>query len=365
MARLRNNYLEPDYLDPNGPASAGGLGDFGGPGGFNDYYNNPANGGGVAGPPKQGQPATTLTPTNGAFNFGWDFGAHQNVGSNLKTPKYMLSNYLIQNNIDPNSNNWAQGAADYLTGLGVQGVQANGGSRLSFGDEFVDTTKQSGQFFWGSNPGSDKGPGGMPGSSNPGMFAPTQFGSAHGAMGGGATNAPSGTANEAIANIIKQGFGPDKGNIAKRYESARETLDRGRKSQMSNLQAAMAERGLLGSGAEASTMGRVESDLAGQYSTALRDATLAEDQIASDRYMGAINAALGSDANDIQRNKVTGELAVAQLSNNRAWNQFMLQYGLDKQKIEYDMQNGNIRNYMDLIKMFLSSGADLSNGQEA
>lgn len=361
MAKLKDPYADYGY---GMPRMQDGLGDqFGGPEGFPDYYNNPANGGGVASPPRG--PDATIKPTKGGFDYGWDFGAHQNVGSNIKTPKYMLSNYLISNNIDPNSD-WSQGAYDHLNSLGVQGLQMNGGKRLSFGDEFVDTTKQAGQFFWGSNPGSDKGPGGMPGSSNPGMFAPTQFGAVGGGLntsGGGSGG--SGGINDAIMSIIKQGYGPDKGNIAKRYESARETLDRGRKSQMSNLQAAMAERGLLGSGAEAATMGRVESDLAGQYSTALRDATLAEDQIASDRFMGAINAGLGSEANDIQRQKVMGELAVAQLSNNRAWNQFMMQYGLDKQKIEYDMQNGNIRQYMDLIKMFLDSGADLSNGQEA
>lgn len=362
MARLRN-IDDPYNLTPEWGGESGGE-EYGMGTPFNPTNNSGVSGYGTSGASQGGgmfAPQQTLTPTNGAFNYGWDFGAHANTGSNLKTPKYMLSNYLIQNNIDPNSD-WSQGAYDYLNGLGVKGLQTNGGRRLSFGDEFVDTTKQAGQFFWGSNPGSDQGIGGMPGSSNP-YSMPT--GTGVNPSGGSGFGEGLGSAfNEGILSILKAGWGADKGQLAKRYESARETIDRGRRSQMNNLNAQLAERGLLGSGAEASTIGRTESDLAGQYSTALRDATLAEDQIASDRYMGALNAALGADSNDINRKKMIGELAVANLSQNRQWNQFMLQYGLDKEKIMNDISMGNIDRYTNLIGMFLQYGQGLSQGAE-
>ena len=182
--------------------------------------------------------------------------------------------------------------------------------------------------------------------------------------GGGTSGGFDGQLEQGILSILKQGWAPDKNRLAQRYESARENIDRGRKSQMGNLQAALAERGLLGSGAEAATMGRLESDLGGQYSTALRDAQLSEDELSQDRYMGALNAGLGMSANDINRKKVMGELAVANLSQNRAWNQFLMSYGLDKQKIENDIQMGNIDRYTNLIGLYMQYGQSLAGGEE-
>lgn len=343
MAKLR------DYLDPWQPAQIEGNGEG------VMYQGTPE----TQAAPAQG-PAKTLHPAGGGFNYGWNFGGHENVGSNLNTPKYMLSNYLMQNNIDPNSD-WSQGAADYLNGLGVTGVQANGGRRVSFGDEFVDTTKQPGEFFWGSNPGSANGPGGMPGSSNPNMFAPSQFtGSGGGQSGGGGDL--SGALSEGILSILKGGFGPDKNQLAKRYESARETIDRGRRSQTASLRAALADRGLMGSGAEITGLGRIEEGLAGDYSTALRDATVTEDKIASDRYMQALQAALGSQANNTEQQKVVGQLAVDNLNQNRMWNQFLAEYGLNREKVMSEIQNGNIGAYTGLINAFMQYGQSQSNG---
>lgn len=103
---------------------------------------------------------------------GFDFGRQQGNTFSASNPaegaKYVAGQWLAQNNIDPNSQ-WASGAVEGLNKLyGSNVFSANGGQRISYGDEFIDSTKQPGTFFWGSNGPGSAGPGAGPGGATPG-----------------------------------------------------------------------------------------------------------------------------------------------------------------------------------------------------
>lgn len=128
---------------------------------------------------------TAQAPTNPDQFIGYDFGAHQgqtfNTGNPAEGAKYAVANVL--NGMDPNDPNWATRAAQQLNQQFGQNIfRADGGERLSYGDEFVDSTKQSGRFFWGSN-----GPGGSGGGGGVGAGGGTAS-AASAASGSGADN---------------------------------------------------------------------------------------------------------------------------------------------------------------------------------
>jgi len=343
--------------------------DYDYPGGYGNYYNNPYMGGGINPNPTGGVqprqpdgnstnrstnvgpwaagygpqpdnvvvPETTPGPSGGAtdwskFNFSGnpnavrDYFASRGVAPRDTSPDYWASKWegLVRRGQEIGNPNYAF-------------------QRLEAADEFLPNQDPRNSPFAGSAPGG-------------GMFAPSEF-------SGEGQSPLTGPINEGILSILKQGWGPDKNQLAKRYESARETIDRGRRSQMNNLSATLAERGLLGSGPEKTGLENIEANLAGQYSTALRDATLAEDEIASGRYMQALDAGLGSMAQDTNAKKVMGELALGHLAQNRMWNQFLAQYGLDREKVMSDIQMGNIDRYTELIRLFFQYGAGLSQGE--
>lgn len=167
----------------------------------------------------------------------------------------------------------------------------------------------------------------------------------------------------AIMGVLRQGWGADQGAVGRRFESAREGIDRGRRSQTSNLRAVLADRGLLGSGPEATGYAQIEDNLAGPFSTALRDAQIAESEIASDRYTSALGQAVRMSEGETTRELGLGQLALGQLSENRQWNQFLANFGLDREKFLADIERGDTDQYMQLLRIWLEYGQGLSNGE--
>jgi hypothetical protein len=110
-----------------------------------------------------------------------------------------------------------------------------------------------------------------------------------------------GAAGQELRSLIERGGAFDEKITAQRLESVREGLDRQRKAQTDGLRAQLADRGLLSlpgiaQGPEATMLGRVEQDIAGQYATAARDINTEEMAAANDRYAGAISQLTGLGA---------------------------------------------------------------------
>lgn len=155
------------------------------------------------------------------------------------------------------------------------------------------------------------------------------------------------------------------GNLNKRLESIREKFGLLERSQMNDARGILADRGLLSEGStaqgpEMSTLGRIAHDISVNSSSAARDAftqssgeTLQAisqatglDQQASENILNAAN----STSN---RQQMLSQVALKSLEDNMDWNKFVAQYGLDRDKLQNDIQNNNMAALLPILNAFL------------
>lgn len=200
--------------------------------------------------PKKKKYGVTM-PTDPSKFTGYDFAAHQGQEFDYDNPaegaKYAVSNYL--NNIDPNSD-WAGSAAEALNSQFGQNIfKANGGRRLSYGDEFVDSdpTRFGGKFFWGSS-----GPSMSVGGSAGGGSGLSGSAGAAGLSGGGSVQ-------DAIMRLLMQGQQPvTRESVRQQYEPAAAAMERGTiKARAESAQ----RRAVEGTGAQGGGGGANDSDV--------------------------------------------------------------------------------------------------------
>ncbi len=171
---------------------------------------------------------------------------------------------------------------------------------------------------------------------------------------------------------------PGNGAGGKRFESARELMAKGERTAMNDARAMLADRGLLSepgnaSGAEMSTIGRVQSRNAEEFARALRDIGIEEDDASNTRLTNALALAAGIDAQrastlinaigqGTDRQQMLSEVALASLGQNMAWNQFLAEYGLDRDKAMYAIQNGQIDQIMPYLALFMQLAQGTQRG---
>lgn len=173
------------------------------------------------------------------------------------------------------------------------------------------------------------------------------------------------------------GSGPD--NITrKRFESARELLAKGERTALNDARGALAARGLLSepgnaSGAEMSTIGRVQTRNAEEFARALRDIGIEEDDAANTRLTTALQLATGMATDQARtylatigagsdRQNMLAQIALESLSQNMAWNQFLAQFGLERDKAMQQIQSGNIESLMPYMALFLQLAQTTTRG---
>lgn len=171
---------------------------------------------------------------------------------------------------------------------------------------------------------------------------------------------------EYIKKILAQGYGADPHRLMLGFEKEREFMEKGKNAALGSLQAQLAERGLLGapgteSGAASSSYARLGENISNEFASNLRDLQLSEDKIAQDRYMNALQMALQRDASG-ETNAVNYALGV--LNNNRAWNQFLAQLGLDRDRLNYEIQNGNQNAINQLLQLFAEFMRNAAGGAQ-
>lgn len=76
---------------------------------------------------------------------------------------------------------------------------------------------------------------------------------------------------QAVSGLVSQGVQPSQDVIGRSTESVREALDRQRRAQVTGTEAALARRGLIGSGPQRTSLEGLERDIASQFASAMRD----------------------------------------------------------------------------------------------
>lgn len=183
--------------------------------------------------------------------------------------------------------------------------------------------------------------------------------------------------NNALMGIILNGGKLPNDQVASRYESARELLDKGRRTMINDMRGDLASRNLLSEpgipqGAEIGGIQRVTEKLAPEFSRTLRDIYSDESAKADTRVMTALQMASGLSSDQAKnflagigegtaRQTALADLALRELQTNMAWNQFLAQFGLDRDKALYEIQNGGIDQLMPILQAFLQLGG-MANG---
>jgi hypothetical protein len=176
---------------------------------------------------------------------------------------------------------------------------------------------------------------------------------------------------DAIQSIIQQGGALNEGRLNTRIEGARERLERARRGQTEQAQAELAARGLVSQpgiqqGAEKTAIGEISETLGEDFSTALRDIEVAESQAADERLISALGLAagmtrdqaqtlLGAVGAENQRQAILAEIAMETLKTNTTWNMFLAQYGLDRDRLMFDLANGRMEEILPILSMFLQT----------
>lgn len=174
------------------------------------------------------------------------------------------------------------------------------------------------------------------------------------------------------ANAALENYLSGKG-LNSRLESIREQMSRLQRTQLNDARGELASRGLLSEGSiaqgpEMSTIGRVEGNIAPIWSGAARDAITAD----NDNMLKAIQMATGVDeaasdrllktADSIgNRQQMLSDIALKSLDQNMAWNQFLAEYGLKRDQIQYQIQQGQTEALSPLIQAFIQ-WFDKTNG---
>ena len=180
----------------------------------------------------------------------------------------------------------------------------------------------------------------------------------------------------ALSEQLNRGGELDDAAVARRYESARELLDKGRRTMVNDLRGDLASRNLLSEpgipqGAEIGGIERISENMAPEFSRALRDIYNDEAARADTRLMTSLQMATGL-ASDQARNLLAGigegtarqsalaDIALRNLAQNQSWNMFLAQFGLERDKVMYELQNGQIDSLMPILEAFKLM-AQLSN----
>ena len=179
---------------------------------------------------------------------------------------------------------------------------------------------------------------------------------------------------ESLDQALMQRLGGGGEMDARRFESIRAPFDRARRGQLDTLRDQLASRGLMSEpghlqGPEALGYGRVEENITPQYTQAINDALLNLDQnnlaalnlagnVTNQRTGNMLEALSGATG----RQGMLGQLAIQSLDQNRQWNQFLAQYGLDREKVMWEMQHGDIALLIPLIQAFLQAAGKTTEG---
>ena len=138
-------------------------------------------------------------------------------------------------------------------------------------------------------------------------------------------------------------------------EAARSPYEAARKVQLRNAEAALADRGILGepgqrSGQLTGAVQRIEEGLAPAYTGAIADefGRLNDRELQAGNLLGnALQAGTG-------RQGVLADIALRSLEQNRLFDQFIAQFGLDKTRVLNDIASGQNDQLLRLLEIYMN-----------
>lgn len=126
--------------------------------------------------------------------------------------------------------------------------------------------------------------------------------------------------------------------VNSRVDAATGALEKGRKSRLANNRAALAERGLLGDGAEATAINRMDSDLYDQYTNAVSDIYGNESAQADQRMMQALSTAAGLSSEQARQ-----AIDKFRATNENNYNMGNLDLGKGRLGLDTELGRGNLK----------------------
>ena len=159
--------------------------------------------------------------------------------------------------------------------------------------------------------------------------------------------------------------------LNRRMESAREAAERVRTSELDTLRSQLADRNLISvpgapQGSERTGLERISESIAGQQFGVLRDvgsalmeqygtetiaSLVAASQAGSERARTILDTLIAGT----ERQATLSYIALANLRENREWNQFLAQYGMDRDQILEDLQMGRLQNVLPILQAFMNA----------
>lgn len=184
--------------------------------------------------------------------------------------------------------------------------------------------------------------------------------------------------NSYLRDIIQRGGQLPDNLASQQFESARELAAKAERTLTGDLRAALADRNLLSEpgiaqGAEIGGQGRITQQVGEEFARAVRDIGIASGERSDARLSTALQLATGASADQAttllqaiqggtDRQAMLSDVALKTLAQNQAWSQFVAEFGLDRDKMLYDMESGNIAQYLPLLNLFIQLAQLSSRG---
>lgn len=284
--------------------------------------------------------------------------------------------------LTPNGWTWTTRTPE-TGGGGAGGTSTAGGGAAGSGQDFNSLLKSLQSTFGAGPTISTVSPTttGLPLSPFLNQVGQTPFDDLmNGALGdllshGGAS--PYGRTIEATLNdlIHSGGMMP---NTKAQLSSARDASAGAMSGQLADARAALAARGLASprgasQGAEATAIGRISQNIAPTYAQAVTDINSHAIDVANTSVMQALSMATGlseSDATTILNTVGTGtarqtalaNIALKTLEDNMQWNEFLANFGLQKDQIAEQLAQGRINSLVPLLSLFLQMSGQAAGG---
>ena len=185
--------------------------------------------------------------------------------------------------------------------------------------------------------------------------------------------------DNAIRQLLSSvGQGRNEDRLVKRQLQATETAQLAQRGLMDQARAQLADQGTIGlpgvpQGPETAGARRVAERVAVPFAQSLRDISINESQLADDREVNALQLATGwsnaqatrvlqAAAAGTDRQRILSDIALGTLDRNMAWNQFLAQFGLEREKFMQDVRMGNMANISNVISQFQQFLSQLRGG---
>jgi hypothetical protein len=161
--------------------------------------------------------------------------------------------------------------------------------------------------------------------------------------------------------------------VNQRTESARQNLERTNRSRNQTNRAALAARGLIGSGPEITALNRAEEDFADQYGESVQDIYSDESANADARMIQALQISAGMNVAEARafidwfraqsdHTLGLGGLAIDNMNGQNVYNLGLGRLGLDRDRLLSDMEDADLGRLIEIMNILLGGANTASRG---